>query len=215
MIIYIKNMVCSRCILKVKSELEKIGFSVANIQLGRVELSKPADDDQIEKLHRALSTSGLKIMHSKTIELVAAIKATVREMIDRSSNDQDICHSEYISKKLGRSYPYLAGIFANSTGISIGQFVINYRLERTKELIRQNNLTLSEIAFKLNFSSIGHLSNQFKKSTGISPSMYKRMATNEPSEELINWKIGDNRTPHLAIPPALRTILERNIAEFK
>lgn len=215
MIIHIKNMVSSRCTLKVKTEMERVGLIIENMQLGRVELSRPANDDQIEKLHTALSAAGLEVMNNKTVELVDQIKATVKEMIDRSSNDQNVCHSEYISEKIGKTYPYLAGVFANSTGISIGQYVINYRLERTKEMIRNNRLSLSEIAFKLNFSSIGHLSNQFKKATGISPSMYRQLATNESSDKLVQKKNVEKQTPYVHIPPTLRSILERNIAEFK
>lgn len=215
MIIHIKNMVSSRCTLKVKTEMERVGLIIENIQLGRVELSHPATDDQMEKLQNALSAAGLEVMGSKTFELVEQVIKTIKEMIDRSSNDQGKCHSEYLSDKLGRSYPYLAGIFTNATGISIGQYVINYRLERTKEMIRSNKLSLSEIAFKLNFSSIGHLSNQFKKATGISPSMYRRLATNESSDKLVQKKIVEKKTPYIHIPPTLRSILERNIAEFK
>lgn len=192
MIIYIKNMISSRCKLKVKSEIEKLGIKDANIQLGKVELSNPISDAQITQLQSALSPCGLEVMQNTNEELVEEIKAVIRQMIDEpvcDPVDHTMTNSEYISKKLGKSYTCLARVFAEETGMSIGQFIISHRIEHTKVLIRQDVLSLSDIAYRLNYSSIGHLSNQFKQTTGISPSVYRKIARNGFKESMIDDRL--------------------------
>lgn len=215
MIIYIKNMVCLRCVLKVQSELEQLGITDAIVQLGRVELSRSVSDDQMEQLRIALSTCGLEVMPKRNAKLVEQIKETIGDMLDEPIDKQIRSHSEYISEKLGKNYAHLAGIFAEVTGISIGQFVIRFRVERTQQMIRQNVLSLSEIAFRLNYSSIGHLSNQFKQSTGISPSVYRQIARKELSESFVDSRLMRNITPHIILPASLKSIRRQSFTVKK
>jgi AraC-like DNA-binding protein len=176
MTIYIKNMVCLRCKQKVAVELDRLGIESTVIQLGKVELSTPLSAHQLEKLRTTLSLYGLEVMRNRNEELVEKIKTVVMEMVDDSGDELTVKHSEFISDKLGKKYTYLARVFVEVTGMSIRQFVISHRVELTKTLIRQNRQSLTEIAFQLNYSSIGHLSNQFKDTTGISPSVYRRIS---------------------------------------
>lgn len=214
MIIYIKNMVSSRCKLKVKSEFEQLGIKEAKVQLGKVELSNPVSNNQIEQLRNALSPSGLEVMLNSNLEVVEQIKGVVRQMIDEpvdSMVDQTITNSEYISKKLGKSYTCLAKVFSEETGVSIGQFIIGHRIEHTKELIRQDVLSLSEIAYRLNYSSIGHLSNQFKQTTGISPSVYRKISRNGFRESLKEERLKPDQPPRTLIASLNEDRLKRKL----
>ncbi|TVR37777.1 MAG: AraC family transcriptional regulator [Cryomorphaceae bacterium] len=174
MTIYIKHMVSNRCKQKVAAELKRLGIEGSTIQLGRVELPKPLYSDQLEALRHNLSGYGLEVIQNHNEELVQKVKLVIQSMLAHSAHELAINHSEYISDKLGVKYAYLARIFSETTGLSIKQFIINHRIQLTKDLIRKNNQTLTEIAYQLNYSSIGHLSNQFKEVTGFAPSIFKR-----------------------------------------
>ncbi len=210
MIIYIKNMVCLRCKQKVATELDRLGITTATIELGRVEFCEPVSAYQIEKLHSALSPCGLEVMRNKNEELVEQIKFAIVEMIEETQFELTTKLSEYLSKILGVKYPKLSRIFAEVTGISIRQFVISHRIELTKEMIRHNNQTLTEIALNLKFSSIGHLSNQFKQTTGIAPSVYQSIVRNGFQASLAEERVMPDLPPNLLIAAFNEDRLNRN-----
>jgi YesN/AraC family two-component response regulator len=175
--IFIKNMVCIRCKLIVKIELEKLGIYCNLIELGRVDTMGTPSPEQIEKFRIALLNSGLELLENRRVVLIEKIKHTIIDMVYTMDTPLRTNFSNYLSEKLNFDYTYLANIFSETTGTTIEQFIIRNRIERAKELIWCNEFTLTEISWKLHFSSVAHLSSQFKKVTGFTPSYYK----NSPS----------------------------------
>jgi YesN/AraC family two-component response regulator len=171
--IFIKNMVCIRCKLVVKIELEKLGIYCHVIELGRVDTIGVPSLEQIEKFRVALLNSGLELLESKRAVLIEKIKHTIIDMVYTMDTPLRTNFSNYLSQKLNFDYTYLANIFSETTGTTIEQFIIHHRIERAKELIWCKEFTLTEISWKLHFSSVAHLSSQFKKVTGFTPSYYK------------------------------------------
>lgn len=171
--IFIKNMVCTSCKMIVKLELEKVGLYWDEIELGRVNTTKPPSAEQINKFRIALLNSGLELIENKKSILIEKIKHVIIEMVYTIDTPLKTNFSGYLSEKLDFDYTYLANIFSESEGNTIEQFVIRKRIQRVKEMIWCNELTLTEISWKLHFSSVAHLSSQFKKVTGITPSNYK------------------------------------------
>jgi AraC-like DNA-binding protein len=171
--IYIKYMVSQRCKMMVKSELQKLGLNYVIVNLGMVELMEEIVPEQREQLKINLKKSGLELLDDKRSILVEKIKAIITEMIHYSDEEPKVNYSEFISEKLGYDYTYLANVFSEVKGITIQQFIILNRIERIKELLLYDEMTLSEISYKLNYSSAAHLSNQFKKMTGLTPTYYK------------------------------------------
>lgn len=174
MILYIKYMVSLRCKMMVKEELKKLGLEYVFVDLGMVEILKDITTNQREELKKNLLISGLELLDDKRSILIEKIKNVITEMI-YSDELPDINYSGYISEKLNHDYTYLANIFSEVKGITIQQFIIIHKIERVKELLLYDELNLTEIAFKLHYSSVAHLSNQFKKITGLSPSYYKQL----------------------------------------
>lgn len=173
--IYIKYMVSLRCKILVKQELEKLGLKHAVVELGTVEILSSFSNEQRELLRANLLQSGLKLLDDKKSILVDRIKNVIIEMIHYSDELPKVNYSDHISEKLGYDYTYLANTFSEVKGITIQQFIILNKIERVKELILYDELTLSEISFKLHYSSAAHMSNQFKKMTGLTPSFYKKL----------------------------------------
>lgn len=173
--LYIKYMVSLRCKLVVKEELKKLGIGWTSIDLGVAEISGELSDEQHRLLQAALSKSGLELLDDKRSILIERIKNVVTEMIHYSDEFPTQNYSDYISGKLGYDYTYLSNIFSEVKGITIQQFIILNKIERVKELLLYDELNLTEISYKLNYSSVAHLSNQFKKITGLSPSFFKKM----------------------------------------
>jgi AraC-like DNA-binding protein len=169
----IQNMVSLRCKLLVKSELEKIGLAYHSIELGEVILQKPIEAAQKIELTKALHSSGLEIMDDKNTMLVEKIKNIIVEMVHYSDEFPDFKFSVFLSEKLHKDYHLLSELFSKTKGMTIEHFIIIHKIERAKELIMYDELNLSEIACKLNYSSIAHLSHQFKKITGLTPSFFK------------------------------------------
>lgn len=174
--LYIKFMVSHRCKMMVKEELRKLGFEYAIVDLGVVELFEDLDADQLELLKKNLLKSGLELLDDKRSVLVESIKIAIIEMVHYSEDEPKVNYSVFLSEKLGYDYTYLANVFSEVKGITIQQFIILNKIERAKELILYDELTLSEIAFRLHYSSAAHLSNQFKKVTGLTPVFYKGIA---------------------------------------
>lgn len=168
-------MVSLRCKMLVKEELTKLGLDFASVDLGMVEIPGGISEEELEILRINLLKSGLELLQDKKSILIEKIKVTIVEMIHYSDEIPRVNYSDYISAKLQYDYTYLSGVFSEVKGITIQQFIIINKIERVKELLLYDELNLTEIAYKLNYSSVAHLSNQFKKITGLSPSFYKQM----------------------------------------
>jgi AraC-like DNA-binding protein len=157
----------------VKEELRNLGLEHVSLDLGMVELPGDISDEQRNQLKTNLSKSGLELLDDKKSILIEKIKNVIVEMIHYSDELPKVNFSDYISEKLNYDYTYLANIFSEVKGITIQQYIIIHKIEKVKELLLYDELNLTEIAYKLQYSSVGHLSNQFKKVTGLSPSYYK------------------------------------------
>lgn len=173
--LYIKYMVSLRCKLIVKEELAKMGFRYLVIDLGMVELLEDITNLQREQLKKNLLRSGLELLDDKKSILIEKIKNVIVEMIHYSDELPKVNFSDYISEKMNYDYTYLSNVFSEVKGITIQQFIIIHKIERAKELLLYDELNLTEISYKLHYSSVAHLSNQFKKITGLSPTFYKKL----------------------------------------
>lgn len=158
----------------VQSELDRLGLDYSTIELGMVELREDITEELKQKLKSNLAVSGLELMDDAKSILVDKVKNVIIQMIHFSDEVPKVNYSDYISEKLGYDYNYLSNLFTEVKGITIQQFIINHKIERAKELILYDELNLTEIAYKLHYSSVAHLSNQFKKVTGQSASFFKK-----------------------------------------
>ncbi len=174
MVLYIKNMVSLRCKLLVAEELMKLEMKYLVIDLGLVKLQILSTPVQRLQLRANLLPSGLDLLEDKKSILVEKIKTIIIEMIHYSDDEQLMNYSVYISKSLGLDYTYLANVFSAVKHVSIRQYIMMHKIEMVKELLQYNELNLTEISYKLHYSSVAHLSNQFKKITHVSPSVYKQ-----------------------------------------
>lgn len=168
-------MVSMRCKMAVKSELDKLGLHYTKVELGEVEIMENISEEQQNQLKFRLSQSGLELMDNQKSILIERIKVTIIEMIHYNEELPKINFSEYLSDKLKHDYTYLAKLFCEVTGVTIEHYIIIHKIERVKELLLYNEFSLTEIAYKLNYSSVAHLSNQFKKVTGLTPTFYKQL----------------------------------------
>ncbi|WP_372906217.1 helix-turn-helix domain-containing protein [Rhodohalobacter sp.] len=173
--LYIKYMVSLRCKMLVKSELEKLGLTCSSVELGFVDVKEEITKDQLDTFSKNLKKSGLELLDNKKNILVEKIKAVIVEMIHYSDEVPKVNDSEYISEKLNYDYTYLSNTFSEVKGITIQQYIILHKIEKVKELLIYDELTLTEIAYKLHYSSVAHLSNQFKKVTGLTPTYFKEL----------------------------------------
>ncbi|WP_347219422.1 AraC family transcriptional regulator [Chryseobacterium sp.] len=173
--LYIKYMVSLRCKMVVHQELEKLGIKNAVVDLGTVELLDDISSEQRQLLKENLLKTGLEVLDDKKSILIEKIKNVVIEMIHYSDELPKENFSDYISEKLGYDYTYLANTFSEVKGMTLQHFIIINKVEKVKELLLYDELNLTEISYKLNYSSVAHLSNQFKKITGLSPSFYKQL----------------------------------------
>ncbi len=168
-------MVSLRCKMVVKDELDKLEINNFNIELGLVDIAEDITQKQREELRANLLRSGLELLDDKKSILIEKIKSVIIEMIHYSDELPKMNYSEYISKKLNHDYTYLSNIFSEVKGITIQQFIIIHKIEKAKELLLYDELNITEISYKLHYSSVAHLSGQFKKITGLSPSFFKQM----------------------------------------
>jgi AraC-like DNA-binding protein len=173
--LYIKYMVSLRCKMMVKEELKKLGLQYATVDLGTVELLDDITQDQRNLLKTNLLRSGLELLDDKRSILIEKIKDLIVEMIHYSDELPVVNYSDYISEKLQHDYTYLSNTFSEVKGITIQHFIIMHKIEKVKELLLYDELNLTQISYKLHYSSIAHLSNQFKKITGLSPSFFKKL----------------------------------------
>jgi AraC-like DNA-binding protein len=168
-------MVSLRCKMIVNDELKKLGLKHAVVELGTVEVLDEFDSDQRALLKTNLLKSGLELLDDKKSILIEKVKNVIIEMIHYADELPQVNYSDYISDKLDYDYTYLSNIFSEVKGITIQQYIIMHKIEKVKELILYDELNLTEISYKLHYSSVAHLSNQFKKVTGLSPSFFKQL----------------------------------------
>lgn len=173
--IYIKNMVCNRCIMLVKNELEKFGHHPLNITLGEVELKNELTDAEKRILDNHLKSFGFELIDDKKSQLIGQIKSFIIEIIHQQSSELKSNLSDYLIQKLHHDYTYLSNLFSEVEGTTIEKYYIAQKIERVKELLVYDELSLSEIAYQMNYSSVGYLSNQFKKVTGLTPTHFKNI----------------------------------------
>ncbi len=168
-------MVSLRCKMVVRAELEKMGVHYVNLELGYVETMENLTDQQLQRLKMALLEAGLELMDDKKAVLIEKIKNIIIEMVHYSDEMPKINHSDYISEKLGQDYTHIAKIFSEVKGITVEHYIIAHKIERVKELLLYDELSLTQISYMLNYSSVAHLSQQFKKVTGLTPSFFKQL----------------------------------------
>ena len=173
--LYIKYMVSLRCKMVVKNKLEKLGITCLSVDLGAVEIKEEITKEQLTAFSKSLKSFGLELLDDKKNILVEKIKAVIVEMIHYSDEVPKVNDSDYISEKLNYDYTYLSNTFSEVKGITIQQYIILHKIEKVKELLIYDELTLTEIAHKLHYSSVAHLSNQFKKVTGLTPTYFKEL----------------------------------------
>ncbi len=189
--LYIKNMVCRRCIKVVSDELEKLGIKYSNVSLGEVELAAPIDAAIVSLLKTSLLENGFELIDDSKTMLIEKVKTIIISSIydEKGDKPESINYSDFLSQKTGKPYTFLSSLFSSVENITIEKFIITQKIERAKELLVYGELTLSEIAYRLGYSSSQHLSSQFKKITGFTPSYFKELK--KQKRRFID-KIGDS-----------------------
>ena len=172
-------MVCIRCQMVVKAELEKVGLPYSNVRIGEADIVGDIQPGQLEQLKTGFEKAGLALMDDKRSILVEKIKSAIIELVHYSEDQIKVNLSDFLSEKLNYNYTYLANLFSEVKGITIEKFYLTHKIERVKELIVYDELNLSEIAFRMNYSSVAHLSNQFKKYTGLAPMQFKKLKSKQ------------------------------------
>ena len=174
MILYVKNMVCDRCIMIVGQQLNHFGFSVKDISLGKVEVEPEPDSAQLQDIGSALQVLGFELIDKEKDQLIEQVKNEVINLVhysDLNEIKQSLMH--VIAGRLNREYTYLSRLFSDGEGTTIERYIIQQKIEKVKELLEYGELNLNEISYKMGYSSSAHLSAQFKSITGMSPSKYK------------------------------------------
>ncbi|MCI3937220.1 AraC family transcriptional regulator [Chryseobacterium aahli] len=173
--LFIKNMVCNRCIMVVQNELDKLDLSAISIKLGEVVFEKEPTIEEKQNLAEALSVLGFEMIDDKKSRMIEQIKNVIIDLVHHKDNDAKTNLSDILSEKLNHDYNYLSNLFSEVESTTIEKYFIAQKIERVKELLVYDELSLSEIAFQLNYSSVAYLSNQFKKTTGLTPSHFKQI----------------------------------------
>ena len=168
-------MVCIRCQMVVKAELETLGFHYVDVKIGEANIIENIQPEQLEQLDSALRKSGLQLMDDKRSILVEKIKSAIIELVHYTDEQIKINLSDFLSDKLNHNYTYLSNLFSEVKGTTIEKFYLAHKIEKVKELIVYDELNITEIAYKMHYSSVAHLSNQFKKITGLTPSHFKKL----------------------------------------
>lgn len=184
MMLQIRNMESERCIATVKNELIKLGLHYKRVELGEVELREKISDEKLKLIDDALRSTGLELIVDKNSRLIEKIKISINQLVDLSEDLPKPNISEFISKQVNSDYAFLSNIFSSIQGISIEKYVIIKKIERVKELLVYGKLSLVDIAFKMHYSSVAHLSNQFKKVTGLTPSFFRQNRTKKSKNTL-------------------------------
>ncbi len=173
--LYIKNMVCNRCIMVVQQEADRLGIKTKNITLGEVLLESEITQDQKAVFELTLPPLGFELIDDKKSRTIEKIKNIIIELVHHQDNDIKTNLSGVLSSKLNHDYNYLSNLFSEVEGTTIEKYFIAQKIEKVKELLVYDELTLSEIAYRLNYSNVAYLSNQFKKVTGLTPSHFKQI----------------------------------------
>lgn len=179
-VLHIKNMVCNRCIKVVNEELSKLGLQITNIELGKVELQELPDSVKTETIQEVLNANGFELIDDKKSRLIGQIKTLIIQFVHHNKERQEnINFSDLLIKEIGYDYSYLSNLFSSVEGTTIEKYIIHQKIEKVKELLVYDELSLNEIASQMNYSSVQHLSSQFKKITGLSPSHFKKVKENK------------------------------------
>lgn len=173
--IFIKNMVCNRCIMVIKNELEKLGYKPLKISLGEVQLKRDVTESEKKNLNSHLQTFGFEIIDDRKSIQIEKIKSSIIELVQHQNSELKTNLSNYLSDKLHHDYTYLSNLFSEVEGTTIEKYFISQKIEKVKELLVYDELSISEIAYRMNYSSVAHLSNQFKKVTGLTPKHFKNI----------------------------------------
>ncbi|WP_126973298.1 helix-turn-helix domain-containing protein [Gynurincola endophyticus] len=177
--LFIKNMVCNRCIMVVQNELEKLNIHPKAVTLGEVELAEPLTTNQKDAVNGALEAMGFELIDNKKSRIIEQIKNIIIKIVHHQDGELKENLSDILSKSLHQDYHYLSNLFSEVEGITIEKYYIAQKIEKVKELLVYDELSLSEIAYRLNYSSVAYLSSQFKKVTGLTPSYFKQVKANK------------------------------------
>lgn len=175
MLLYIKNMVCRRCIIAVRQELEKLDIEIKAIRLGEVELQTPLSEWQLNTLGKRLTDLGFEILDNQKQKQIEKIKTLLIQMVQTGDIKEHFGISDFLSKTLHKDYSYISRLFSAVEGITLEQYFILQKIEKAKELLIYGEMNTSEISYQLGYSSVAHLSSQFKKMTGLTPSEFKKI----------------------------------------
>lgn len=175
MIIYIKNMVCNRCKMVVKTTLENLGLHPVQVELGEIELKENDISPVKNQLKQELQFFGFSLLEDKRTKTIEKVKNLIVDLVQNKNNSLQITLSEYLTQELRQDYSAISNLFSEVEGITIEKYYILQKIEKVKELLVYDELTLSEIALQLNYSSVAYLSNQFRKVTGLTPSHFKKL----------------------------------------
>ncbi|NOQ23797.1 MAG: helix-turn-helix domain-containing protein [Bacteroidales bacterium] len=178
--LHIKNMVCNRCIKVVKDEFEKIHLSIEEIELGKVKVSTLINEEKLNNVRELLIENGFELIDDKKSQLIDNIKTLIIERIHHGKDMPETLNcSDIITAEIGYDYSYLSNLFSSVEGITIEKYIIHQKIEKAKELLVYNELSLKEISYQLGYSSVQYLSNQFKKVSGLTPSHFKKLKENK------------------------------------
>ncbi|MDH5425394.1 MAG: AraC family transcriptional regulator [Gammaproteobacteria bacterium] len=177
--LYIKNMVCDRCNMVIENQFQVLGYELLSVRLGEIELAKDTlSNEELLQIRKAIEPLGFELLGDRKSRLVDQIKSAVIELVHHQGALEKIKISDYLKEKVNQDYNYISQLFSSHEGVTIEQYFINQKIEKVKELLAYNELTTTEIAYQLGYSSLSHLSNQFKKVTGYTPSQYKKSSDN-------------------------------------
>lgn len=177
--LYIRNMVCNRCIKVVEEEFKKLGLYIRNISLGEVVIDNELSEEDLERIRLVLEDNGFELIENRKMRTIEQIKILILNLVrDEEKEGRKINISDYLSEKINADYNYLSTLFSSVENITIEHYLILQKIERAKELLKYGELTLSEIAYKLGYSSVAHLSAQFKKVTGMNANQFKTLTEN-------------------------------------
>lgn len=174
--IYIKNMVCDRCVMVVRDIFARLSIEVARVVLGEVETRETLTAEQVQQLTAQLEAVGFEVIDNRRSKLIELIKNCIRDLVYRKEGSLKVNLSDYLAEHVHLDYSYLTSLFSEAEGTTIEKYFIAQKIERVKELLVYDDLSLSEIAHRLNYSSTAHLSSQFKKVTGLTPTFYKQLS---------------------------------------
>jgi AraC family transcriptional regulator len=175
-VLHIKNMVCNRCIKAVREEIEGLGFTIKSIELGEVLIKEAPKKDDLERISSVLAENGFELINDRRSWIINRIKTLIIEYIHHDKEKPDFVNfSDFLSSELRHDYSYLSHLFSSVEGKTIEKYIIIQKIEKVKELLVYDELTLSEISYQLGYSSVAHLSRQFKNVTGLTPSHYKKV----------------------------------------